>query len=363
MLPIMVTTTQTWGAVSLYSVQFVQVIRYPPHLMNEEILYATPYAWDNPSLEEAHRQANRSLSKRPFVGSGFLALRETAFGSNGSNNNGTPQAEPMDGLSQDLLRYLLQQHGVEIPADNDDSKQVPVNTKYGSTVSTPIEGNKIPVSPGTAATKVLEEARTGKFSLFLSILKIIEECQTGPVPTKTLIKQCCMSLRPAEVPASLDAKEMVLAALHFLSSKFTANSEELQSLPLIRPVQALGDLEKRNWIRVGDWGVDDIRDKVLRLEKVFVSSPSSWRWLKRETISPRLSKKDEDAFFLKGTVPTKALAKKVSRETTTRKRKAPAQTSPPPPSSTTVSSPVVTTEISTSIADTSFDADEFPSIP
>ena len=107
---------------------------------------------------------------------------------------------------------------------------------------------------------------------------------------------------------------MVLAALHFLSSKSETQSDHILWLPLIRPLQAFGDLEKRNFEKVGDWRLEDIEEKLLKMEEVFLSSPSSWKWQKRESLSLRLSKANEDFFFMKGTIPLCATAKKVKGE-------------------------------------------------
>ena len=40
------------------------------------------------------------------------------------------------------------------------------------------------------------------------------------VSTKKLIRNCALSIQPGFAPAALDAKEIVMAALHFLSSSW-----------------------------------------------------------------------------------------------------------------------------------------------
>eukprot|EP00536_Pseudo-nitzschia_multiseries_P011557 jgi/Psemu1/308338/fgenesh1_kg.401_\ len=106
----------------------------------------------------------------------------------------------------------------------------------------------------------------------------------------------------------MDAKDMILAALHFLSSKSETKSTYTLGLPLIRPLQVYGDLERRNYEKVGDWKLEEIKEKLLRAEEIFLSSPSSWEWQKRESWSLRLSVADEESLFMKGTVPVCATA-------------------------------------------------------
>jgi len=123
--------------------------------------------------------------------------------------------------------------------------------------------------------------------------------------------------------------EMVMAALHFMSRDCEIISEDLISLPLIRPPQELADLERRTFSKCGDWTMDDddFVAKVLRLEQIFTSSSSSWRWLKREYVAPRLAQKDEDSLFFKGMIPASAAAKKPVQQTASRKRKSDAMSS------------------------------------
>jgi hypothetical protein len=129
-------------------------------------------------------------------------------------------------------------------------------------------------------------------------------------------------------PISLKFVEMVMAALQFMSRDCEMSSEDLISLPLIRPSQELADLERRTFNKCGDWTMDDdFKEKVLRLEQIFTSSSSSWRWLKREFAAPRLAQKDEDSLFLKGVIPASAVAKKPTPHISSRKRKANAMAS------------------------------------
>ena len=127
---------------------------------------------------------------------------------------------------------------------------------------------------------------------------------------------------------SLLLLEMVMAALQFMSRDCEVISSDLVSLPLIRPSQELADLERRTFSKWGDWTMDDdFKQKILRLEQIFTSSSSSWKWLKREFAAPRLSQKDEYSLFFKGAIPASAMAKRPSQQTVSRKRKANAMAS------------------------------------
>jgi hypothetical protein len=280
--------------------------------MSDDIPYATPYPWDNPTMEDSQKYANEKLRKRRFVGSGLAALRKNAFG---------PEAT-MGDVAKNMLMNLLQQHNIEIGGEGDDF-ETEADELYGDSIS---GLNREPLVPDTAENELLGLARSGRLSLFSSLLKVVEDAESS-VTTKNLLRHCSMTLRPGDVPGSLDAKEFVLSALHFLSSKFEASSDQLLPLPLIQPIQEVGDLEKRSYEKAGEWKLDEIKDNLLRLEQIFISSPSSWRWLKRETFSPRLPQNDEISFFLKGSIPASATAKKTKGETS-RKRKA-APSSPP----------------------------------
>lgn len=278
--------------------------------MFEDIPLATPYPWDNLWMVEAQRQGNNKLRKKRFMGSGFKALYKNALKPNTKTGS----------LTKSLLVHLLQQHGIENRTEEVDPEN-DADAMYGRDG---MDLNRSPATSGTADDNLLQAARSGRLSLFASILSVLEEEKT-PVSTKTFIRTCCLTLRPGDLPGSVDAKEMVLSALHFLSSDCNVRSDQFVSLPLLRPTQDVGDLEKRNYEKAGNWTLSKIKEQVLRLETIFLSSPSSWKWLRREAMCPRLAKKDEDVFFLKGNIPASASAKRTKTETT-RKRKAPSTT-------------------------------------
>ncbi len=261
-------------------------------------------------MEDAQRLANQKLRKRPFVGSGLAALQKSAFGPHSTMGSG----------AQSLLRNLLHQHSVEL--DFGVMESCTVDKVFGSTTATPDIYFKTAARVDTSDAEIIRRTKVGEISLFLTILKIIDDNPSGPVSTKELFKTCCLAVRPGDVPGSMDAKEMVMAALQFLSRECEGDSSDLVSLPLIRPLQELADLERRTFHKHGKWQFDErLKEKVLRLEQIFVSSPHSWKWLKREFLSPRLSAQEEASFFLRGAIPASLTGKKSPKDVPWRKRK------------------------------------------
>jgi hypothetical protein len=306
--------------------------------MSQDLPYATPYPWDNEEMEESYKRANASLRKRRFVGSGFAALYKQSFGS-GSTTGDTAKS---------ILTNLLQQNNLEFGEDEEYS-ETNADELYGSKLTV---SRKETVTPGISDEQIISLARDGKLSLFQSLLKGIDGGST-PVTTKHLIRTCCLTLRPADVPGSIDSKEMILSALYFLSSTFEASAEHLVSLPLIRPLQEVGDLEKRSYEKSRGWKLSDISDKLLHLEQAFMSSSTSWNWLGRDKFSPRLPRKEEASFFMKGTIPPSATGKKPKGEGT-RKRKASS------PAAGFVTSPVHDAFDSTSVVEATIVVDASP---
>ena len=169
---------------------------------------------------------------------------------------------------------------------------------------------------------VVRDAQKGKFSLFLSILKIIDD-DGGPVPTKFLLRKLSLILRPADVPPIMDSKDIILAALHFLSSTYEVKSEEFLSLPLIVAPQMYSDMEKRIYQKATPWDLKSIKGKLMRMEDLFFRSPTSYKWLPRETLTPStLFDQEERDFFMKGVLSETISARKNrSGEAAARKRR------------------------------------------
>jgi hypothetical protein len=268
--------------------------------MSDDIPFAHPFPWDSPSMEKSQMTAIRSLRKRKFVGSGLAVLQQESLG----------RKSRMGKLAKNILRNLFYQHGIEtITGGSEQGFESDANRMMGA--GFPRSDNRlVTLKPGSTHDEILSNAKDGRYSLFASLLKVVET-GPGPVPTKQILRELCLTLRPGDVPGMMDCKDMMLAALHYLSSHYAAKSDALLQLPLIRPSQAYGDLEKRNFEKVGDWKLGQIEDKLWTMETIFFSSPSPWKWLRREIFCPRgLSKVDETSFFSKGTIPSNATAKK-----------------------------------------------------
>lgn len=141
---------------------------------------------------------------------------------------------------------------------------------------------------------ILEMARHNEFSFLGSILKCIDEA-APPVSTRLCIKTCCLAVPPALMPPSMDAKEMVMAALHFLSAN-----------QLLQPTIELGDLEKRSYEKVGAWKFRELDFDLL--EECFWTNTTNYQYMGREKLCPRLEQ--EDLLLLKGNPPLSATGKK-----------------------------------------------------
>jgi len=157
---------------------------------------------------------------------------------------------------------------------------------------------------------ILELARQvpPQVSVLGSILRTLEE-DGGSVPTKSFLKICALALRPGMVPSRMDAKEMVLAALHFLSSDAPLPFDA-PPLPWIRPVQELPDLEKRSYEKFGDWTADAIMPAIKKVESIFYEATSSnLNGLPRVRFLPTgvSNEMERNLVLLKGIAPSGAL--------------------------------------------------------
>jgi len=268
--------------------------------MSDDIRYAQPFPW----IEDSDGISTRSLRKRKFVGSGLALLRKESLGSESKMGN----------VAKNILMNLFHQHGIELDGEMESDEKIfkgiglsdrplRVSSLTGKTELENVSEHEIAL-----------ETESGNKSLFIALLKSVTDSSAGSISSRQILREVCLLLEPGSLPGILDSKDVVLAALHFLSSNNETKSAHVLRLPLIRPLQAYGDLEKRNFEKVGDWRLEDIKVKLSRMEEVFLSSPSSWKWQKRESLSLRLSQADEESFFLKGTIPLCATAKKVKGE-------------------------------------------------
>ena len=305
--------------------------------MSGNIPFAQPYAWDDVKSIEESQAAIRSLRKRKFVGSGIAVLRE--------------DSKKMGRVAQNILTNLFHEHGIDndqevVPTNGNEESESHANRFRRETM--PDVDDAIPKEDSTDE-EILRNAGEGKYSLFLALVKAIDTSHS-PVPSMLLVRKTCLVLSSGTVPGSCDSRDMVLAALHFLSTKYATQSDDLLQLPLIRPVNAYGDLEKRNFVKNGTWKLDDIKEKVLKLEDIFLNSPSSWKWLKRETACPRsLTKEEEKSFYLTGTIPDSVNPRKPTTGGNRKRR------STSPSSSLTNKKQVETPASSTIIAEASID--------
>lgn len=185
------------------------------------------------------------------------------------------------------------------------------NTVY-PTMSTNLLGRIIPVPSHSAQPEdeILRLAKDGKISLFASLLKLIDDVSPAAVPNKTMVRSCVLTIRPGSIPASMDAKDVVMAALYFLSRDNHSSSDELLDLPLIQPLGATDDLEKRSYEKVGSWNLsEDFLTEIGILETVFMESAASWHDLPRDRMLPTIPKEDERLLLYKGNVPSSATPK------------------------------------------------------
>mmetsp|Transcript_2495 Transcript_2495/g.6524 ORF Transcript_2495/g.6524 Transcript_2495/m.6524 type:complete len:295 (-) Transcript_2495:29-913(-) len=178
-----------------------------------------------------------------------------------------------------------------------------------------------------SSQSVIDLAKEGRLSLFCSILRLFRDGEE--LSTPNIIRACSHAIRPADVPPDMDAKEVVMAALHFLSSSVPELNLASQgpycenelvdgtfpSMPILLSSNIDDNLDRRSYtkciqMRNGRWSMDDekFRLKVLKLERAFmassVSNPSRLR------MCPRVEDKDAEAKLLaSGTLPAASKAK------------------------------------------------------
>jgi len=248
---------------------------------------ATPYIWpdgehdDDDEEEVCEPPAASTASRSP----GFAFLQAQMLKSDG-----------MSDAAKRTLMKMLQEQNVELRGPAKTAKAAtssPVTTVIDSTMDD---------------ETVLHLAANGQISFLGSILAIIDKHPLNSVSSKHIIKEVALTVNPSRTPGLLDAREMVLAALHFLSQTFTPSSDEdedIVALPLIRPLSITGDLERRSYEKIVPWELDEIIQGVAALEERFYSSEADYPWLSREKFLPPSlrSAPDLDGFLLKGTLP------------------------------------------------------------
>jgi hypothetical protein len=158
--------------------------------------------------------------------------------------------------------------------------------------------------------RVSQRAAARELSFFESLLATIENGGDGTdasdlgTSTSTFIKNCSLAVPPASAHAAMDCKEIVMAALYFLSSApsppnadesdthadasthTTGSTNLLWLLPLIRPQQMTWDLEKIAYHKAGDWKLVEIESQVAALEQVFCTVAKSMHGLAGSAFVP-----------------------------------------------------------------------------
>lgn len=252
---------------------------------------ATPYPW-----APNERQA-ALISCRKRKGRGLEFLQEKL---------------QKQGISHDAKSLLVSL----LPELADDEEPVP---PHKTALSSEVLFDELRSEPQIARSsqndeEILALAQAGTLSLLGSILNVFE-VSVGSVTAKILVRSCSLMVKPGSVPGHMDAKEMVLAAVHFLSSETSEESK----IPFISVVQNHDDLEKRTYQKEGTWTLADqeVLARVNRLETIFSESPQPP--LGRMKFCPNLPSGQEITLLMKGTVPGTATGKKKS---TSAKRKA-----------------------------------------
>jgi hypothetical protein len=314
--------------------------------MVDRLPIAPPFAWhehdddDNDDYDGNHQNrsstSNTAKIKRPsssslMIGSGFCYLHH-GISSNFFSNDGTKQ----------ILSGLLQEHGIPTQMGTNNS----IHRSYPDIRPLKRPRNRPSIILGDdmnedalLSLSSFSKKQEKNVSLLGSLLSILDRDDTGaPISAKILVAKCALTVNPASAPGNLDAREVVLAALQFLSQEYNPHdgssvddmdSIELPNLPLIRPVAILGDLERRNYEKVGDWTLTDILPSIFVLEDHFYHCYSDYRFLPREKFLPITNDINEDEkrrLLWKGEVPNRIV--KTEKRTYNKKQK----TSTPTPS-------------------------------
>ncbi|GKY99672.1 hypothetical protein MPSEU_000921200 [Mayamaea pseudoterrestris] len=214
-----------------------------------------------------------------------------------------------------ILQDLLHNHKIDLSDSMNATADTPDLLPRRNKMRKPIDTNM-------SDERILQLAQEGDLSFLASLLRILENEQ-GSVTTKFFIKAGCLAVEPGKVPAYCDAKEMVMTALYFMSQSYQpgGDSDYFPTLPLMQAVSNTVDMEKRAYIKVGNWKLVDILPQILRLEQVFYESCSCYKWVAREHAAPKLTN-GRNLLLLKGSPPATCIAKarKTTSATAPRKR-------------------------------------------
>lgn len=279
--------------------------------MSLSIPSATPFPWSPDDLLSSVQSHKLSTSDpNASTSAGFAHVQKELQNSSDSDSCG------LSTQAKSLLSSLLTKHKVKLPTvpTVEDTDEPPA-TKKQKTLQA--------VNKSMSDETILKLASTKEVSFLGSILSVVHEA-SGPVSTRTFITSCCLAIPPGSVPTSMGAKEMVMAALHLLSSTpataatdadtdtdadTTTSRLLLQQLPLIMPVQMVPDLEKRNYLKASEWQWPDLhQDELQELDAIFLGAVTGpdYQWLPRQHFLPAVFlKQPADAYrlVLKGVGP------------------------------------------------------------
>lgn len=243
---------------------------------------ATPYPWpDEDDFAPSTRVEEEGFSASS--GSGFGYLQSQLLSSS-----------EMSGRAKRILVDLLDEENVKLKGSPPKIKKRKQKKKLVTTV----------LDSSMSELTILDLAAAGEISLLGSLLSVIEDANGVAVASKTLLQTCALAVNPAKTPGLLDAREMIMAALHLLSQEYYHDSssysveddsdspDDFPVLPLIRPLSITGDLERRSYEKCYDWMLADILPQVAALEEGFYNAGNDYKWLPREKFLPAI--KDAD---------------------------------------------------------------------
>mmetsp|Transcript_30743 Transcript_30743/g.35053 ORF Transcript_30743/g.35053 Transcript_30743/m.35053 type:complete len:268 (-) Transcript_30743:100-903(-) len=246
-------------------------------ILMESLPRASPFAW----ADDDEQSSRILIKKRKGSGLSFL------------------QNKNIQGEAKRIMLNLL-----EADPETQDTSHLATSLFYAN--------GGLPASVADEKTEesdIIRLAQEGNLSLFLSILRHFDQQTTSlgsSVPTKTILRSCVLAVNPSCTPGNLDAKDMVLTALQFLSC--SASLDGRIKLPLIEATDQNLDLEKRIYNKVGQWKWADFENNTAlsELEMLFNLSP-----IGREKFVPRfLSDEDEQPLLQKGVIPPSAAPKR-----------------------------------------------------
>lgn len=236
---------------------------------------------------------NRYRNAQPFRGAGFRYLQQQLL------------RDEWNHSQKEVLKTMLSHHEIDLEINNNTS-----NDGDDEWVNPPLR-KKVKslktIDSNMSDETILQFAKQvpSPMSLLASILKVLDD-DGGNVSARAFLKTCALTVRPGWVPAIMDAKEMVLAALQFLS----------ETTEWIRPIQQdQSDLEKRSYEKMGSWKFSDILPQIVELEEIFYEGTTDLTWLPRTRFVPPIQNPvEEDLLLLKGNAPAGSAPKKMTRK-------------------------------------------------